>query len=656
MPPHPPSKSARATIPSSTGASPRSSSSGRYRESTLGVLGLLVAFRIVNALTLRTFFQPDEFFQSLEPAWQLAFGQDSNAWITWEWRTQLRSSLHPEVFAGVYFVAAKLATLCGLNLPSRAELFIAAPRVAQAISAALLDHYTWKLAGRVYGRGSRTAFTTLALSICSPWQWFCSTRTLSNCVETTLTAIACYYWPCHWLDGRLNSGPATRDRNAREFNLKQITDEDEDVDNLGPLSQLRLSLLLAAFACILRPTNSLIWLATSIPSLWRVSSRKRYIIVREILFCGLAIVCIASVRANRKFPSLVTHIQLPPTDDARSGVLACSVLSDRIYYQVWTLPPLRFLYFNIAQSLAVFYGKNRPDYYLTEGLPLLLTTALPFAIVGTWQTLRGHAVRRSSASSAPDEDSVAHTILSRLAWTSLFMTLSLSLISHKEVRFLYPVLPFLHVISAGPLSSFLAPPLSLSRRVILSLALLFNLLIAGYASQVHQRGVIDVLSYLRHKHEARIADARLSATTIGFLMPCHSTPWRSHLVHPGIDAWALTCEPPLDVPLSERASYLDEADQFYKGLGPVPWLKKYMDDTKSMKGSRSGMHWASQDAKLKGGDRRPWPQNVVFFEQLEPKIRHVLKDTGYRECWRGFNTHFHDDWRRKGDVVVWCND
>jgi phosphatidylinositol glycan class B len=43
----------------------------------------LVAFRILNALALRTFFQPDEFFQSLEPAWQVAFGQDSGAWITW---------------------------------------------------------------------------------------------------------------------------------------------------------------------------------------------------------------------------------------------------------------------------------------------------------------------------------------------------------------------------------------------------------------------------------------------------------------------------------------------------------------------------------------------------------------------------------------------
>ena len=47
------------------------------------ILLFLIAFRILNALNIRTFFQPDEFFQSLEPAWQIAFGRDSGAWITW---------------------------------------------------------------------------------------------------------------------------------------------------------------------------------------------------------------------------------------------------------------------------------------------------------------------------------------------------------------------------------------------------------------------------------------------------------------------------------------------------------------------------------------------------------------------------------------------
>jgi hypothetical protein len=47
------------------------------------ILLFLIAFRLVNAFTVRTFFQPDEFFQSLEPAWQIAFGENQGAWITW---------------------------------------------------------------------------------------------------------------------------------------------------------------------------------------------------------------------------------------------------------------------------------------------------------------------------------------------------------------------------------------------------------------------------------------------------------------------------------------------------------------------------------------------------------------------------------------------
>lgn len=73
----------KATQTSHTGSAPPPRSSTSYRDSTLGVFALLLAFRIVNALTLRTFFQPDEFYQSLEPAWQLAFGQRAHAWITW---------------------------------------------------------------------------------------------------------------------------------------------------------------------------------------------------------------------------------------------------------------------------------------------------------------------------------------------------------------------------------------------------------------------------------------------------------------------------------------------------------------------------------------------------------------------------------------------
>jgi hypothetical protein len=47
------------------------------------LFAVLINIRTLNALLLSTFFQPDEYFQALEPAWALAFGGDSGAWITW---------------------------------------------------------------------------------------------------------------------------------------------------------------------------------------------------------------------------------------------------------------------------------------------------------------------------------------------------------------------------------------------------------------------------------------------------------------------------------------------------------------------------------------------------------------------------------------------
>jgi len=43
----------------------------------------LLVFRVFNSFLVKTFFQPDEYFQALEPAWEMAFGEGSGAWITW---------------------------------------------------------------------------------------------------------------------------------------------------------------------------------------------------------------------------------------------------------------------------------------------------------------------------------------------------------------------------------------------------------------------------------------------------------------------------------------------------------------------------------------------------------------------------------------------
>jgi len=57
-----------------------------------------------------------------------------------------------------------------------------------------------------------------------------------------------------------------------------------------------------------------------------------------------------------------------------------------------------------------------------------------------------------------------------------------------------------------------------------------------------------------------------------------------------------------------------------------------------------------------GPSKHNWPDYLVFFSQLEPTLRNLLRSSSYAECYRSWNTAWHDDWRRKGDMVIWCLD
>ena len=365
----------------------------------------------------------------------------------------------------------------------------------------------------------------------------------------------------------------------------------------------------------------------------------------------------------------------------------------------------------MKQDLAVFYGRNRPDYYFTEGMPILLTTLLPFALAGTVQAFRStrHIQFKTGGSKAAEANRHSTQIYSRLSFlalatTALVYILALSLISHKEVRFLHPVLPIFLLLSVRPISVSFNNygTLSTGRKILLGTLMSTSLIVTGYTSYYHNRGVIPVLSYLRSQFSALNAETLVlrsasrpsvftsitSATkstdssqaanvvplTAAFFMPCHSTPWRSHLVFPEIRAWALTCEPPLHLAArsQEREKYLDEADVFYQD--PAAWIKAEMAPLPSSEAEENtavalnAWHEAGM-SKSNGWDltrnganaiardelgRRRWPRYVAFFEHLESTMKMVLQHSIYQECWRSGNTDWHDDWRRKGDVIVWC--
>ncbi|KAK9456932.1 Alg9-like mannosyltransferase family-domain-containing protein [Dipodascopsis uninucleata] len=484
----------------------------------------LLAFRLGNALVLKTYFQPDEFWQGLEPAHQIVFGY---GYLTWEWRTRLRSIAHPLLFAGVY----KVSEILGLGYDG----IIYGPKIVQAFFAAIADYSLYSVARDLYGyQVSRLA---LFCSVTSAFNFFVSTRTFSNSLEMSLLILALRYWP---VDG-----------NFKELRLQTYTK----------------SLVLAAIACVLRPTNALIWIYLGVVTVWRY---KSWTLVFTAAVTGIAVVTL------------------------------CTLL-DMWYYSEVTFPVLNFIRFNVVESLSSFYGVNRKLYYFIEALPQLLVIYLPFFIHGSF-------IYRSSD----------------LVMASIFVVLAYSLIAHKEVRFIFPLLPIFHLISARSLYKLRILEQPRLKYTLYCAILLINIPLALYAGLVHQRGVVDVVQYIHSNREV---------TSVGFLMPCHSTPWMSHIHRPDITAWFLTCEPPSSA--SELATYRDEADQFYDD--PHNFLKTYFPPLNIPNSF--------------GSDKFQWPSHLILFGAHE----NIIKDfvgSFYTEEARFFNTHVHEDSRRKGDIIV----
>ncbi|KAI6778816.1 GPI mannosyltransferase-like protein [Emericellopsis cladophorae] len=556
-------------------------------------LRAIIIIRLINAFWVTTFFQPDEYFQALEPAWELAFGARSGAWLTWEWRHQLRSSLHPVVFSAAYLVADHGTRYLPIGSTAKTAVIVAAPRFVQAIIAALGDFFTWKLAMKIYPNSNDSSFA-LFLQLFSAWQWYCSIRTFSNSLETTLTITALYYFP--WRD-LLGVARTIKENPKMANSIHQRP------------GALRLSIICAAFAVLLRPTNMLIWLAIILVSFTRLclkgpsplSQAKVIVLFREAILCGTV-------------------------------ALGVSLISDRLYFGFWTFPPYNWLYFNISKSLAVFYGRNPWHYYILQGIPLLSTTSLPFVLMALYKP----------STSTEEQYNILRTMTLAVGITIT----ALSLISHKEVRFIYPLLPIFNILAAPLAARFftIPPPTTsqpprLKKKMWLYLAVGINVLVAGYLSLIHQRAPLEMVSHLRKSYQDFPA-AQKDDLYVLFLMPCHSTPWRSHLAHDSMNAYALTCEPPLHTAPNtpERELYRDEADRFYDD--PIKFLSTEL---------------------FAGEGRSPVPSYIAGFEGIEPWLHEFFESTStgrnlgvtVKPVWSAFNGFFNEDWRRAGRMVIW---
>ena len=80
------------------------------------------------------------------------------------------------------------------------------------------------------------------------FMFFCFTRTLSNSLETVLTLVGIYYWPCM----RVSS-------------------------NKAPLFSRKWGVAIAALACAIRPTSAIIWMYVGLLELFLAHDRLKFI-------------------------------------------------------------------------------------------------------------------------------------------------------------------------------------------------------------------------------------------------------------------------------------------------------------------------------------------------------------------------------------------
>ncbi|KAF9613725.1 hypothetical protein IFM89_010167 [Coptis chinensis] len=217
------------------------------------VFTLCLIFRMVNALLVQTYFNPDEHWQALEVAHRVAFGYGH---LTWEWSKGIRSYLHPMLFVLLY----RLLAFFRLDTP----FFMRhAPRLLQSIFSAVGDCYLYLFSREIFGE--RVALWTLFSQLANWFMIFCFTRTLSNSLETVLTLIGLYYWPLF----RKSS------RNA----------------NLG---SRKWGLAVAALACAIRPTSAITWLYVGLLEFYETRDRLRFIFL-EVTPIGVMVLALTSL-------------------------------------------------------------------------------------------------------------------------------------------------------------------------------------------------------------------------------------------------------------------------------------------------------------------------------------------------------------------------
>ena len=304
---------------------------------------------------------------------------------------------------------------------------------------------------------------------------------------------------------------------------------------------------------------------------------------------------------------------------ASFGVLgiALAMVVDFNFFGIWTLPFLGNFHFNVVLNRADLYGSHPFHWYFTAGLPAISGILLPFLLwdLGTKMSYGQRNLWLMVAS----------------------YLLIMSFNSHKEFRYIHPVLPLVCLITGRHVRSlFVGRTRSKTRIVFFGVIfILLNLTAVGYLGLFHQSGPIKVNHHIvdvaKQQHENQQAAPVYS---IHYLTgACHSTPLHSHLHAPPLvfETWALDCSPACRADptvICEFESFDRNPARFveevYRPSGCAADQDEADDNYVSL----------TETCSSSSLSQRPSPDFAVTFSQYALQIQAQLESRGLREIAR----------------------
>lgn len=457
---------------------------------------LLCVLRILNTFFIQSYFEADEFWQTLEPAYCAAFlPGEACSGFTWEWKR--RSALEVASFGGFIMhsmlgpVRSYLSVLPAYFLYRVASilridtawLVARGPMILNAITvAAPTDWCVWYAArwlGRNDKKGHFSTWPQWSL-FCSVTSWFNAyalVRAFSNAQETVLLAVAVALVSPEFIGNEVH-------RHA--------------------VKRACLAFFIGGLSTSIRFTAITVFVPMGI-----ILAERRSTLLQQLLF-----------------------IFCPCALFGLLGIIAAALV-DRLFYGFWTIPFLGNIHFNVISGNAALYGTHPWFWYITVGLPAV--TGLLFPL------LLGDFCGRGSSSYGR-----------RNIWVVLLSYIvALSFSAHKEFRFLHPMLPLVCLLVGPRIQSVSnvgsSKYYSFIRRVMLVVFVVANLSAALYLGLIHQsapisinRKIIEIAKWIS------MSGASTGKYSVFYWTgACHSTPLHSHLHVPPLkfETWSLDCSP-----------------------------------------------------------------------------------------------------------------